>query len=120
MRLVELKGGGDLYAPGAGEVLVEVELLLQLGELLVGEVGPTGVVNVQEGVGEEGRGLQADAGRALHARPYVLQGRGRQLWGWNKQRTISIAIQIPTHRQSQFELCIQIVVVGSAVLSDVS
>ena len=45
LGFVELKGGGYLYAPGPGEVLVEVELLLQLRQLLGGEVGPARVVD---------------------------------------------------------------------------
>jgi len=36
---VETEGGRDLDASGAREVLVEVELLLELSQLLVGEVG---------------------------------------------------------------------------------
>lgn len=47
LRLVELQGGRDLYPPGPGEVLVEVELLFELRELLVGEVGPAGVEAVE-------------------------------------------------------------------------
>jgi len=39
LRLVQSQGGGDLKPPGTSEVAVEVELLLQLGQLLVGEVG---------------------------------------------------------------------------------
>ena len=40
LRLVELQRGRDLHAPRTGQVLVEVELFLQLGQLLRGEVGP--------------------------------------------------------------------------------
>ena len=42
LSLVQSQGGGDLDATGSGEVLVEVELLLQLRQLFVGEVGPPG------------------------------------------------------------------------------
>jgi len=38
LRLVEAERGGDLDAARARQVAVEVELLLQLGQLLVGEV----------------------------------------------------------------------------------
>lgn len=39
LGLVELQGRGDLHPAGARQVLVEVKLLLQLRELLGGEVG---------------------------------------------------------------------------------
>jgi len=39
LRLVEAERGGDLDAARAGQVPVEVELLLEFGQLLVGEVG---------------------------------------------------------------------------------
>lgn len=39
LRLVELQGGGDLHPPGPAQVLVEMELLLQLGQLPRREVG---------------------------------------------------------------------------------
>ncbi len=44
LRLVELQTGGDLHPPCPCQVLVEVELLLQLGQLLGGEVGADHVV----------------------------------------------------------------------------
>lgn len=43
LRLVELEGGGDFHPPGPGQVLVEMKLLLQLGELLSGEVSSDSV-----------------------------------------------------------------------------
>lgn len=43
LSLVQLKRCRDLHAPRAGQILVEVELLLKLGELFGGEVGPDGV-----------------------------------------------------------------------------
>ena len=43
LRLVEAERGGDLDAAGARQVAVEVELLLQFGQLLVGEVRPAAV-----------------------------------------------------------------------------
>lgn len=39
LRLVELQGGGDLHPAGPAQVLVEMELLLQLGQLPRREVG---------------------------------------------------------------------------------
>lgn len=39
LRLVELQGGGDFHPPGPTQVLVEMELLLQLGQLPGGEIG---------------------------------------------------------------------------------
>lgn len=45
LGLVELERARDFYPPGAGQVLVEVELLLQLGQLFRREVGPPGVVH---------------------------------------------------------------------------
>lgn len=50
LRLVELEGGGDLHPPGPGQVLVEMKLLLQLGELLGGEVSSDGVGLAHEAV----------------------------------------------------------------------
>ena len=47
--LVELKGAGDFDSPGASQVLVKVELLLQLGQLLGREVGPARVVDAAPG-----------------------------------------------------------------------
>lgn len=44
LRFVELQAGGHLHPPGPRQILVEVELLLQLGQLLGGEVGPDHVV----------------------------------------------------------------------------
>lgn len=44
LRLVELQTGGDLHPPCPRQVFVEVELFLQLGELLGGEVGADHVV----------------------------------------------------------------------------
>lgn len=44
LRLVELQAGGDLHPSCPRQVFVEVELLLQLGELLGGEVGSDHVV----------------------------------------------------------------------------
>ena len=41
LRLVEAEGGGNLDATGARQVPVEVEFLLQLRQLSVGEVGTT-------------------------------------------------------------------------------
>ena len=46
LSLVELQAGGDLHAPCPGQVLVEVELLLQLRELLGGEVGADDVLHL--------------------------------------------------------------------------
>jgi hypothetical protein len=69
LGLVQLQGGGDLDAASAGQVLVEVELLLELRELLIGEVGATGVVETR---GHAGRGrchAQRDATRADAAAP---------------------------------------------------
>ena len=43
--LVELKGAGDFDPSGSGQVLVEVELLLQLGQLLRREVRSSRVVD---------------------------------------------------------------------------
>lgn len=39
LSFVESERGGDLDAARSGQVAVEVELLLELGQLLVGEVG---------------------------------------------------------------------------------
>lgn len=44
LRLVELQTGSDLDPPCPGQVFVEVELLLQLSQLLGGEVGADHVV----------------------------------------------------------------------------
>ena len=67
LGLVELEGRGDLYPPRPGQVLVEVELLLEFGELFVGEVGPPRVV--QEGVGwvDETPGASSDGRTALES-----------------------------------------------------
>ena len=43
LSLVETKRRGDLHATGSRQVAVEVELLLELGQLFVGEVGPAKV-----------------------------------------------------------------------------
>lgn len=40
LSLIQLQRGGDLHPPRSGQVLVKVELLLQLSQLLGGEVGP--------------------------------------------------------------------------------
>ena len=45
LGLVELQSSGDLDPTSPGQVLVEVELLLQLRQLLRREVGPPGVVD---------------------------------------------------------------------------
>ena len=42
---IELKSAGNFNSSGSGQVLVEVELLLQLGQLLGGEVGSPCVVD---------------------------------------------------------------------------
>jgi len=39
LRFVERQRGGDLDAPGSGQVTIEVKFLLQLGQLFIGEVG---------------------------------------------------------------------------------
>lgn len=67
LRLVELQRGRDFDAPRARQVLVEVELLLQLGELLVREVRAAGIVEATT----RNTGQRADD--AIH-RP---AGRGR-------------------------------------------
>ena len=43
LRLVEAECSGDLDASRPGQVAVEVELFLELGELFVGEVGAAAV-----------------------------------------------------------------------------
>ena len=45
LGLVQLQGPRYLYPTRPGQVLVEMELLFQLGQLLGGEVGPAGVVD---------------------------------------------------------------------------
>jgi hypothetical protein len=45
LGFVELQGRGNFNTPGPSEVLVEVELLLQLRQLLRGEVGAAGIVD---------------------------------------------------------------------------
>ena len=45
LRLVELQRTRDLDSSSPGQVLVEVELLLQLGQLLCREVRPARVVH---------------------------------------------------------------------------
>lgn len=44
LRFVELEGGGDFHAPGPRQVLAEVELLLELGQLFGCKVGADGVL----------------------------------------------------------------------------
>ena len=43
LRLIESERGGDLDAPRARQVAIEVEFLLELSQLLVGEVGAAAV-----------------------------------------------------------------------------
>ena len=45
LGLVQLQGPRYLYPTRPGQVLVEMELLFQLGQLLGGEVSPAGVVD---------------------------------------------------------------------------
>ena len=45
LGFIELKSAGNFNSSGSGQVLVEMELLFQLGQLLGGEVGPAGVVD---------------------------------------------------------------------------
>ena len=45
LGFIELKSAGNFNSSGSGQVLVEVELLLQLGQLLGGEVGSPCVVD---------------------------------------------------------------------------
>ena len=45
LGLIQLQGPRYLYPTRPGQVLVEMELLFQLGQLLGGEVGPAGVVD---------------------------------------------------------------------------
>lgn len=47
LRLVELERAGDLDPAGPRQVLVEVELLLQFGQLLRREVGAPRVVEIR-------------------------------------------------------------------------
>lgn len=44
LRLVEVQAGGHLHSASPGQVFVEVELFLQLGQLLGGKVGSDHVV----------------------------------------------------------------------------
>ena len=45
LGFIELKSAGNFNSSGSGQVLVEMELLLQLGQLLGGEVGSPCVVD---------------------------------------------------------------------------
>lgn len=85
--LVELQRGGDFDATGAGKVFVEVELLLQLGQLLGGEVGASsvvGVVGTGEAVAVAVAIAAAEATGAGHVR------RSRAGGGQRAQRAIRI------------------------------
>ena len=60
LRLAQLQGAGHLHPPGPRQVLVEVELLLQLGQLLGAEAGPRGPVH-------RGMAIRTDAAAAAAA-----------------------------------------------------
>lgn len=49
--LIELQGGSDLHPPGPAQVLVEMELLLQFGQLPSGEVGAEATWRTQAQLG---------------------------------------------------------------------
>lgn len=52
LRLVELQRGRDLNASRSRQVLIEMELLLQLGELLIREIRATGVIEATRDSGQ--------------------------------------------------------------------
>lgn len=51
LRLIELQGGSDLHPPGPAQVLVEMKLLLQFGQLPSGEVGAEATWRAQAQLG---------------------------------------------------------------------
>jgi hypothetical protein len=73
LGLVQLQGGRDLDPPSPCQVFVEMKLLLQLGQLLVGEVGAAGVETVQA---QHARGVGAEARAARRGIGAVHRGRG--------------------------------------------